>query len=168
VTDDFEKKYSFSIVRNPWDRIASAYRFVVHKHPYKLFRTQPKLKDPEYRRKELRRCREDFDYWLMDYCEKWAYWPQGLKRLGQPFTTASQHYWLFDDLGNQMVDQVWRFEDMAAMWAHLGEHFGVRELRVNVTTEPGGRRYRPYYSEKSRDYIGEHFRDDIERWGYEF
>lgn len=175
-----EGRYSFALVRNPWDRIASTYRFIVQKHPYKMFRTQPAIDNWEEKRAELRRCREDFDYWLMEFCEKWAYWPKGLARTGQPFTRTPQTYWLFDG-GVQQVDMVWRFEGMSGMWRYLADRFGVRELRKNTTMSPEQMKalpgaphrpaplnYRPYYSKRSLDYVAEHFKPDIDRWGYQF
>ena len=40
--------------------------------------------------------------------------------------------------------------------------------RANVSTVRNGRHYREFYTDETRDYIGNRFKDEIERLGYEF
>lgn len=164
---DWHNRWTFSVVRNPWDRLASLYRFTVHKHNMKMWRTEPHISDAKLKNELKRRCRSDFDFWLMEFCEKYKFWPNGSVRQKRPFTQVPQYDWLFED-GHQQVVDVFKMENMGDLAEVLKDRYGVRLERDNVTTPDGGKDYRPYFTSRSRDYVGDIFGDDIRQWRYTF
>jgi chondroitin 4-sulfotransferase 11 len=162
--DRYDRLWKFTIVRNPWDRMVSQYRFSVWKKPYKLNRTTPVMSEDEYQF-ELQRCRVDFDYWLTDFCTQRHYWPLGLDMQDRPFTQVPQTYWL-----DAPIDKVYRFEtDQSELWSELSRRCGVGDGTPKHENASGDAvNYRDFYTPKSRAFIAEHFASDIEQFGYSF
>lgn len=156
--------WSFAIVRNPWDRIVSQYRFSVFKAPWKLNRVWPVMSEAEHS-EELYKCRMDFKYWLTDFCENRHYWPSGLTWQDTPFTRMPQTYWLYGG-DKRLVKKVYRFEEMDEMWADLGERFGV--VRRHEKASRADTDYRDHYDDETRAFVEKAFADDIERFAYSF
>jgi hypothetical protein len=62
---------------------------------------------------------------------------------------------------------VYRFEDFASEFARMCQEHGLRALtplcRINATQH---RPYSTYYDKKTRDLVGEFYREDVENFGY--
>jgi len=162
--DRYDELFTFAVVRNPWDRVASQYRFSVIRKSWKLNRVHPPLGNEEFK-VELGKCRASFKYWLLDFCENRHYWPTGLAWQDVPFTRMPQTYWTHGH-GSLRVKKIYRYEQMDEMWGDLEKRFNIKRLHENGTSS--GEQYRDYYDDETRAYIEEHYRDDIDRFGYEF
>ena len=79
----------------------------------------------------------------------------------------SQSEFLKDDSGDVIVKDVYRLESLSSDIKRLASHIGcdVCLKRLNQSRSDS---YRQYYSDKSREMVRRFFKEDIERFGYEF
>lgn len=129
--DYWNDVYTFSIIRNPWDRMVSTYHF-------KLKKRDKKVID------------RSFNEWILDVlCKE------------KPSTQCD---YLMKD-GKIIVDFVARFENFSSDFKKICSKIGVQKklLHKNSTDH---KKYVHYYSNKSKDAVGELFKDEIEKFGY--
>lgn len=147
----WRKGFSFSFVRNPWDRAVSHYHYLVATN-----------------RSDMAESPISFSEWA----EK-VYVAQDPAYYDIPAMFMPQSNWLLaegaagpDDV---IVDFVGRFERLQRDFDHIGEVLGLdvpRKLPHLKKTERGP--YQNYYTGATRSIIDRWFEDDIERFGYAF
>jgi hypothetical protein len=134
----FQEYYKFAFVRNPWDLMVSYYHYL------------------QSRRGHHRSAKVQS---LGSFEEYLAY---EIKR-----DKISQTRFLTDPNGELLVDYVGCFESLA-------EHFNVICSELNIDTELEHRNssrhrgYQSYYDATTRQMVAEHWRQDIEQFGYSF
>ena len=142
---------TFSIVRNPWDRILSLY----------LYRT---------------RIEGDTDVPFEEYVERLhAHRTAADDDSPDPlFRYHGHHYgcadFLLDEDGQLAVARVVRFEQRDQELADLAREWNLRVLahgqaRIGAT---GHHHYSAYYDAERRRLLEEAYADDVERWAYRF
>jgi len=142
----WEKLYTFSFVRNPWDRAVSLYLYrtqnnhslTVPFRNYILSLRQPG-KDPE-----------------------------------SPFSYHGYHFgnWRYvcSEQGQQIVDFVGKFENREADLKIVSQQTGV-DYQLLLGEHIGNSERKPYsdyYDDETREIIAEHYARDIELFDYEF
>ncbi|MEM6621927.1 MAG: sulfotransferase family 2 domain-containing protein [Pseudomonadota bacterium] len=142
--DDWARRLSFAVVRNPFDRVASIY----------------------FHRRRL--GTEGLDDRSIDI-NRWIdlVWREEDPRFARGgHLLAPATYWLTDQ-GREIVDTVLRFENLSADWAGLAPRLGVPdELPImNANLHPP---YREVLNAISRATIERTFAPDLARFGYEF
>jgi len=130
--------FKFGFVRSPWEREVSNYEFIRQR------RIQPTFGAIEHL--------SSFDEYVDKYVRLNSY-PQRL------FFT--------DELGELIVDYVGRFENLADDFARVSSTIGITATlpHLNYTKH---RSYRDYYTETSRQIVGEIYAEDIGLFGYTF
>lgn len=158
LNDDifFNECIKICIVRNPWDRMISTYF---------------------YRKSK---CEPDFgpiDQWNLSFNEwiKYIYSDEynnlNLKHQGTlnniKYHFGSSLRWVIDDKYNIMVDKIIRFENLNDELIELFKEFGYNEVfyKNNSTSHEDAHKY---YNEESKQLVSEHFKEDIEYFGYKF
>lgn len=147
----FEKLPSFTVVRNPWDRLVSAYHYAIGGGGGVPASTSVQVLTKKYQSLErfafdhLTRaslCKEDFIY-------------------------RTQKSFLTDKQGRLMVDEVFRFEDMGAISDMIFERYGAK---LEVRNRSVRKSYREYYKGNSKlvDLVGDIYSDDIKMFNYDF
>ena len=146
--------YSFAITRNPWDQIHSDFFYT-----RSFIRQTEGIIDQTWVAK-IRRCASiSFDKFVELRCE------------GEPCSLVQ--YYCLDQNQELAVGEVLAYEELAEQWPRLCERLGIPNAHlapINQTKQSGKRRqnYRLAYSRKSRELVAEHFRYDIEKFGYQF
>jgi hypothetical protein len=142
--EQFGSMFSFSFVRNPWDRCLSAYYYLRSKPFHPLHQSAISLSF------------EDF----VDAMEQ-----QTIPHLGQ------QALWLCDQNGQLLVDFFGRVENINTDMAHINETLRLPncpfEARTNVSEERD-RDYRKHYTEKAISIVARIMRQDIELFDYTY
>ncbi len=169
----WRKAFKFAVVRNPWDRMVSTWRYGRHQTKRKgRIGILDGLPLDEQRRIKNAILTRDFNWWLFEFCRKYRWFPahefQGQPPLedGNP---PSQSDWFVDrsvcKLAGDgiMLDKIYRFEDLA----ELERDIGVTLPRLNASPLPDGT-YQSHYDGRSRVWVAEVFAEDIERFGYKF
>jgi hypothetical protein len=151
----YERAFTFSLVRNPWDRVLSAYRFACVGRTDSMGVHKP----GQYRIPEF----ESFERFVCDWLPK-----QDVESLDYIF--RPQWMFVFGESGQLMVDHLGRVEAMDETVAILSQKLGKQVLiRNENSTRVAMVDYRESYKSSSMvDVVGALYRRDIENFGYKF
>lgn len=143
--DWWRRRFTFAIVRNPWDRVVSQYHYRVRTDQTALGSR------PIPFREWVLRCFRDRD-------PRWYDKP----RMFQP-----QVEWIADGGGRILVRFVGRFEHLAddfrLVCARLGIDRSLPHLERSVHAP-----FRECYDDETAEVVGRWFAADVERFGYSF
>ena len=145
----WEKLYTFSLVRNPWDRLLS------------LFYHRVKEGDLP--------AGMDFTDFVLQL-EHPRYMLKGNFH-SSPIYFMPMVDFLCDRDDRLIVDFVGRYERRSDDLAMIGEKIGcpeLGELRMPITTSGREKTYVDEYNDQTRDVVARFYSDDIERFGYRF
>jgi hypothetical protein len=168
--EDFNSRFKFTFVRNPWSHLVSHYT------------NHCRVGAAGLRQGDAHRP-EVFNKWA-----KKTLTTRLVEKCGFPpreNQSPCDHYrnihwncldWISDENGNIIVDFIGRYENLEEGWREvrrrIEEHSGVPiphdpELR-NVHVSNVGHDYRYYYNDESIELIRKYYKKDIEEFGYEF
>ena len=137
--------FKFAFIRNPWDLVVSTYHYLK-----KVFAEHAHLGlvDPDY-----------------DHILKTGGFGDFVR--AYPMINADMTSFISDSDGHLLVDFVGRCERIEEDFEVICRRIGVTAtLRHENVTEHA--HYREYYNGATRAIVEEHFRRDIERFGYKF
>lgn len=150
----FERAFTFSIVRNPWDRFASSFHFLKSGTDWSMQQAW------------ARRHIGDLDF------------AGFVRKLRTPLFRASiraerffwpQSFWITDGRGRSIVDRLYRFEDLAAATDDLCDRLALpRPAALPHRRRSRTGDYRDLYDPVTRRIVGDFYRDDIRLLKYEF
>jgi hypothetical protein len=135
----WEQYCSFAVVRNPWERLVSYAAFMMRFNG--LF-----VQDP------LGTLR-----WMLANPDQQS----------PPHFRAQSDY-LTDDAGQLIVQHVCRAETLQADFAAVCAVTGLAPRVLEVRNPSEHRHYTEYYDAALAQAVGEHYREDVERFGYRF
>lgn len=143
----FQNLFKFAFVRNPWDLQVSSY--------HHIRRERPDL---------LTNC-PDFESFL-----RWKLDPTRPPQYHADMSIELQSDYLVDLHGNLIIDFVGRYERLAEDFAEVCRRIGIACPQLLHSRKAGDRAkdYRSYYNDETAAWIAEHYRPDIERFGYRF
>lgn len=141
----WERRFTFTIVRNPWDKVVSHY---------------------EYRRQRdktgIRTDAIGFADWV-----RLAYGENDPKYYNIPRMFMPQSDWITDAEGNILVDYIGRFETLEGSFAAICQRLGVQATLPHLK-KSDHRPYQDYYTTAARAIVERWFRKDIDLFGYGF
>lgn len=147
---DWERRFTFTVVRNPWDKVLSHYRYRVGRG--------------------IRALKEDpipFNEWAVR-----AYGDHDPRYNDTPLMFADQTSWLEGPDGQILVDHVARFERLADEFSEICRRLGrppVELPHLKASADPADRPgFRDVYDDAAREVVALAFARDIERWSYRF
>jgi hypothetical protein len=143
--DVFGGYYKFAFVRNPWDILVSLYHFM--------------LSDPEIPRHAEVKALPDFGAFLDWAIAEAAPFPKAI--------TKYQADMLTDSDGKLLVDCIGYYETLRDDFARICAHVGI-DAPLPHLNRSHHRDYRSYYTPQTRALVEEHFRRDIDLFGYTF
>jgi len=149
----FHAAVKVAVVRNPWDRLVSAYEFL---HSNGASRAKP---NPQTRR--AMRGLKSIEHLVFDYLEPNAHRLDCLDP-----TLHHQHSYVCDSSGRIIVDKIFHTEDFGPIRAFMAEYgFGNDMPHLNASAEtPGLART---LSPRVREAIGRIYERDVVLFGYE-
>lgn len=139
------ERFSFTIVRNPWDKVVSHYHYRV-----KTNQTALAIKPVPFRE------------WV-----HLAYGERDPLYYDKPKMFMPQCDWICDANGQLLVGYVGRFETLEDDFRHVCSVLGRTAALPHLKSSQRGD-YRTHYSDAAADLIGRVFAADIERFGYQF
>ncbi len=143
--DIFNDFYKFAFVRNPWDLQVSMYHFI--------------LREPTsstYPQVSALGSFEAFIEWVI---KTPAPYPKGI--------TKSQWQMICDESGNLLVDFVGRYETLQQDFEFICQKLAISEKLPHLNKSQHYD-YRDYYNDYTQNLVAEHFKLDIELFGYKF
>lgn len=140
------RRFRFTVIRNPWDKVVSHYHYRVKTNQTGLGGTQ----------------RIPFGEWV-----ERAYGDRDPRYYDQPKMFMPQCDWICDEHGQLMVEYVGRFETLADDFHHICAVLGRRATLPHL--KPSGRGdHRAHYSDSAAAVVAKVFAADIDRFGYRF
>lgn len=149
--------FSFSIVRNPWDRLVSRYFWSKNNQKAlrdKECRTFPHFVDRLIERKPI-------------FKSDWKHWEPNLYSLTNGILLP-QYDMLFSPNGNQLVNYVGKFENLSQSFNHVANKIGLLEPSLPWENKAQRSSYQKYYTSGARKWVEQKYKKDIEYFGYEF
>ncbi|NVM38435.1 MAG: sulfotransferase family 2 domain-containing protein [Candidatus Lokiarchaeota archaeon] len=136
--------FSFCIVRNPWDRVVSMFKFAVKYKLHKLYDLEEEV---------------TFD----DFCEMLK------KRCDDPFfiATHKQSQWT---KGEYPPQKILRFENLQAEFSEMIKEINLVTVGSNLPhiNKTNHKHYSHYYNLNTKKIISEIFAEDIKNFNYKF
>jgi len=147
---EFDTYFKFTFVRNPWDRLVSAYEYLrvgVSPEEYDWAMSQKVSGFASFR---------TFVRWLGD------------TRASEGMHFLPQHQHVRTANSENGMDFVGRYETLERDVAHVARRLGVKARLPHLNRSPGRRPYQEYFDAETRDIVGEVYRPDVELFGYDF
>jgi hypothetical protein len=146
------KPYVFTFVRNPWDRLVSAFFY--------LNEGGRNLSDKADSKKYLRKYQGDFETFIKEGIAE----GKALEQLH----LKPQSVWVCDDEGNLLVDYIGRFESLQEDLDRISEEIGIPFKPLAHTNGSSHKHYQDYYTEETKAIVAEAYKKDIELFNYDF
>lgn len=154
---DVKELPRFSVTRNPWDRLVSAWRFARQGRglgeTYRAGMWRPELYSvPEF---------ESFERFVHEWLA-----PRDVTRLDGVF----QPQWLFlcNSEGRVLVDYVGRMDDLGSVTEFVSARAGHDFSIAHANRSGDALDYRTCYSPTLANLVGDIYRRDVELFGYDF
>ncbi len=142
----WSRRFSFSIVRNPWDKVVSHYYF-------RVMTNQTGLGNKAV----------DFKTWVrLAYEEKDPAYYDNHKMF------MPQLDWLTNCDGDMLVTYVGKFEELQEAFKIICGEINMNHCRLPHVKKSSRGDFREYYNAQSAQIISSYFKKDIEYFGYKF
>ena len=153
---NFERYYKFTFVRNPFDRLLSAYSFLKKGGMNHL--------DEQFQNKILSNY-DSFESFVMEGLNE-----ENILKLGIWTHFYPQHKFLCDENDNIMVNYVGRFERFNDDYETIRKRVpGASELKhFNKTKDKKITSYRDAYTQEMKEKVERLYKKDLEIFGYDF
>ncbi|MCK8480550.1 sulfotransferase family 2 domain-containing protein [Psychroserpens algicola] len=149
----FNTYYKFTFVRNPWDRLYSAYSFLKKGGMNHL--------DAQFS-KEVMTEVDTFEDFVMHWLTP--------ERMNSWIHFIPQFTFITNDSNKIMVDFVGRFENFQEDFTTISKHIGVNQplIHLNKTKDKKQHSYRDAYTNEMKSRVAELYKTDIELFKYNF
>ena len=142
----WQRAFTFSIIRNPWDKVVSHYKY------------RAKTNQTQMAERPI-----TFDEWVLK-----TYGPdKDLFYYDQPRMFQDQYAWLEDESGDIGVDELIRFEQLEDGFDKVARQLGIK-TKLPHLNKTDDRPYTDFYNAQSKEVIAHWFARDIESFGYRF
>jgi sulfotransferase famil protein len=149
---EFDSYFKFAFVRNPWDRLVSAFSYLKGGGMTEI--------DREWAAQNLAGF-DDVNTFVLEWltpenADSWVHF-------------VPQYKFVCARSGKLLVDFVGRFENLAEDYAHVCRELNVdRPLEHINRTPKRSRDYRDCYNDETRRIVADVYRRDIDLFGYTF
>jgi len=147
---NFQEYFKFTVVRNPWDRVVSAYTFLqkggINKWDKKFFdNTLSQF--------------ESFEDFVLNWLT-----PANIKT---HLHFKEQHGFFIDKYRKTSVDYIGYLENIAEDFDYIANRIGCKQT-LNIENAVKRADYKDFYNEKTRAHVGNIYKTDIELLNYDF
>ncbi len=151
----FFQQYSFTFVRNPWERLHSLYYFLCQKELNPL---KGELWDQDIL------IKKGFKSWLLED----DFWPPYTKNIGPSSQKRTQSYFIQDANKKIIVKDIFKYEHLDTDLEKLSNNIGIKFadlVRTKSTQRPD---YRRDYCSETIDFVLNYHSEDIQNFEYKF
>ncbi len=147
--EEYEQYFTYAFIRNPWDRLASAWFYLRNRTGHK--------KDGGWA--DLLNQYGDFNTFVAEWL-----WPENVVR---HYVFAPQYLFICDKFGTVSLDYVGQLETLSRDFQYV-----ARRLNSNATlpklNQSKNRDYRALYNDKSVEQVAEVYKHDLQLFDYSF
>ncbi|GBE53085.1 sulfotransferase family protein [bacterium BMS3Bbin14] len=156
-----EDYFTFTFVRNPWERLVSTFFYILKGGRAEI--------DARRRDLYLKKYKGDFRSFVLDI-ENWINIRESDSIYPHQFIPhfRPQHEFVCDENGKSMVDFVGRVEDIKNDFKRLCAALSVDGVHLSKTNRSSHGRYHRYYDEQTREIVAQYYSRDIELFSYQF
>ena len=148
IGSEFLKKYfTFTFVRNPWDRMVSYYKFRI-KRSFNMFNHG-----------------ESFKEWIRFLCSDEV---QKINAYHFNLAIKNQREFLVNESNEISVDFIGRFENFQQDFDTICDKIGIPQQQLPHKNATKHKHYTEYYDDETREIVAEKYAKDIEYFEYEF
>jgi len=147
--EKFEKYFVFAFVRNPYDRLVSAYNYLMQGG-------KGGARDLQFRDRYLTAYEDFTDFVVrgLNKPEMACYWH-----------FMQQHYYVVNFRGEIMVDFIGYFENIEEDFNKVAQKLGV-DVALPHKNKSSRHPYQGYYTEETREIAYQYYKKDFELLGY--
>lgn len=150
--EEFNRYFKFTIVRNPYDRLVSAFHF--------MKKGGINAKDKRWAERNLAPY-ADFDAFVKGWVNRNNIW-KGLH-------FRPQHSFICVRGNRPGLDFIGYFENLTSDFAHICQQLNIQSTLLETNRNPErARDYRSYYTEETRAIVARVYAEDIQMLGYAF
>ncbi len=142
---EWDSRFTFAFVRNPWDKVVSHYHYRVRTNQTKLGENPIGFKE-----------------WV-----QLTYGEQDPVFYDNPVMFMPQANWVVDEIGQVAVNFVGRFENLSRDFEYACQRLG-RTVELPHVKASRHKPFTEYFDESTRQIVATWFAEDIENFGYEF
>jgi len=142
----WDSVYKFTVVRNPWAKVVSQYKFRTKTNKSKMKENPISFKDWV-----IKVFKENDDFYYK--C--------------RPLLFAPQVFWLKNYDGIIDVDNIIRFENLNEEFSEVAKHIGIDSDLPHLNSTKRSK-YTDYYDEETKKIVADWFWEDIKTFGYTF
>ncbi|WP_198011359.1 sulfotransferase family 2 domain-containing protein [Synechococcus sp. PCC 7335] len=143
--EEWNRRFTFAVVRNPWDKVVSHYH-------YRVQTDQTNLGEGKV----------DFKTWVtLSYGKKDpAYY-------NKPKMFMPQTKWVVDQTGEMIVDYICRFESLSSDFEQVCKRLNLDASLPHLKSSKRGS-YQDYYDSATKAIVADWFAEDVEQFHYTF
>jgi len=142
----WDNTYKFTVIRNPWDRVVSQYKF------------RTKTNKSKMQENPL-----SFNEWVKKVFEENDPFYFGKR----PQMYIPQVDWLKDNNGEIHIDKIIRFESLNKEFKEVADYLGIDNNLPHLNSTKKAN-YHDFYDQETKAIIDKWFREDIETFNYTF
>lgn len=142
----WEQRFSFAIVRNPWDRAVSQFHY------------RQMINKTGLASKTL-----SFDDWI-----KRVYVDGDQQYVDEEKMFLTQSAWVSNEKDEIIVDFIGKFEELQSSWDFISKELHREQTTLPHIKKSSRQDYRTYYNDDSVEIITNFFEADIKNFGYKF
>ena len=156
---DWNSYFKFAIVRNPWDRVVSAYFY--RKKMANKWKTNPP-KDKFYKD-----VNDSFSYELAN-SENFKDWVQKFLVNNDKEIVTHQYKYVTDENNNIIVDFIGKIENIKSDIDFIFKQINLNDLTLPQMNQSNRGNYIQYYDQYTTDLISDYYSTDINLFNYSF
>lgn len=148
----FKAKFSFAVIRNPFDRLVSQY----------FYRLQKNQALPPEKKKPLGIKPIEFKEWVRETHVEYNSFYRHNPSMFQP-----QYVWITNKDGEVVIDFICRFENLSHEIDQVSKIIG-RDINLPHLKKSKRKDYREYYDSETIEIVNSYYEKDLEMFGYQF
>lgn len=145
---NYDEHFSFTVTRNPYDRLLSGYLFICRRKLNK-------------HKKILAKYGNNFEKFVLNLEADF-----GMKLTEVDMVTWPQKLWLFDEDNQLIVDKIGRFEDLDNFWRSLCNERQWPYFKLPKSNVTQHKPWSHYYNSEMKKIVSEQYKDDFDLLNY--
>ncbi|MGJ8682411.1 sulfotransferase family 2 domain-containing protein [Paraglaciecola sp.] len=151
--NEYSKYFTYSFVRNPWDRVVSAYNFARQSGTKYV---QP-IPNPIYQSELF----NDFETFITQ-------WLPSADLSKEDVVFAPQYWYIYDKNMNCLIDYIGRIETLDLDLKELEKKLDIEITIEQLNKSNRAKSYREYFNDDTKKIVEKVYQKDIELFQYEF